>query len=147
MINFLSLPNAIAYIIGSDETPRLSGQVEFYQKNGFVLITAKINGLPKTNTGFFGFHFHEGNSCTGKDFSDTKNHYNPSNAPHPRHAGDRPPLLYSNGSAYLAFSTDRFTVNDIVGKTVVVHNSPDDFTSQPSGNADTKIGCGVIKLR
>lgn len=147
MINFLSLPNAIAYIIGSDETPRLSGQVEFYQKNGFVLITAKINGLPKTNTGFFGFHIHEGNSCTGKDFADTKNHYNPSNAPHPRHAGDLPPLLYSNGSAYLAFSTDRFTVNDTVGKTVVIHNSPDDFTSQPSGNAGTKIGCGVIKRR
>ena len=40
--------------------------------------------------------------------------------------------------------TDRFTVDDAIGKTVVIHSEPDDFRTQPSGNAGTKIACGVI---
>ena len=147
MKNHSYLPNVVAYIRGSDEVPELSGEVKFYQNSNFVFVTADINGLPKTSTGFFGFHIHEGNSCAGKDFANTKSHYNPANSPHPSHAGDLPPLLYSSGGAYLAFTTDRFTLRDIIGRTVVIHNKPDDFTTQPSGNAGTKIGCGVIKRR
>jgi len=41
--------------------------------------------------------------------------------------------------------TDSFTVKEIIGKTVVIHSMPDDFTTQPSGNAGSKIGCGVIQ--
>ena len=47
--------------------------------------------------------------------------------------------------AYLSVLTDRFNVSDIIGRTVIIHNMPDDFTSQPSGNAGEKIACGVIK--
>ena len=32
-----------------------------------------------------------------------------------------------------------------IGRTVIIHNMPDDFASQPSGNAGEKIACGVIK--
>ena len=49
-----------------------------------------------------------------------------------------------NGYAFSAFLTDRFTVKEIVGRTVIMHSSPDDFTSQPSGNAGEKIACGEI---
>ncbi|MBP3369234.1 MAG: superoxide dismutase family protein, partial [Clostridia bacterium] len=47
--------------------------------------------------------------------------------------------------AFLAFVTDRFTVSEVVSKTVVIHDRPDDFTTQPSGNAGNKIACGVIE--
>lgn len=43
--------------------------------------------------------------------------------------------------------TDRFRVRDIIGRTVVIHSGPDDFHTQPAGNAGEKIACGVIRMR
>ena len=138
-------PDAVARISGGIEAPQLSGCVQFYQKNGCMLIVAKISGLPKeSETGFFGFHIHQGDNCSGTDFSGTGSHYNPSDQAHPKHAGDLPPLLACQGSAYLSVRTDRFFVRDIIGRTVVIHSDPDDFHSQPAGNAGKKIACGVI---
>ena len=138
-------PDAVARIIGGAEAPQLSGCVQFYQKNGCVLIAAKISGLPKeSKTGFFGFHIHQGGNCTGMDFSGTEGHYNPSDQAHPKHAGDLPSLLECQGNAYLSVRTDRLSVTDIIGRTVVIHSDPDDFHSQPAGNAGKKIACGVI---
>ena len=138
-------PYAAAQIRGGMEAPQLSGCVQFYQENGCVLIVAKISGLPKeSETGFFGFHIHEGNACSGTDFSSTGSHYNSSDQVHPKHAGDLPPLLECQGNAYLSVRTDRFSVSEIIGRTVVIHSDPDDFHSQPAGNAGTKIACGVI---
>ncbi|MBE6718845.1 MAG: superoxide dismutase family protein [Ruminococcaceae bacterium] len=139
-----STPDAIANIQGDNRTPNLSGEVRFYQKDDCVLVMAKIEGLPPQRSGFYGFHIHEGDNCTGENFAGTGNHYNPSNQPHPDHAGDLPPLLLCNGGAYMTVKTDRFTVSDVIGRTVVIHDSPDDFTSQPAGNAGMKIACGVI---
>lgn len=139
------IPDAVAQITGGVDTPRLSGCVQFYQENGCVLIMVKISGLPKSETGFFGFHVHQGNACTGADFSGTGSHYNPVERAHPEHAGDLPPLLRCNGSAYLSVRTDRFSVKEIIGRTVVIHSDPDDFHSQPAGNAGKKIACGVIR--
>ena len=141
-------PDAIAYIRGGPEAPHLSGEVRFYQERGCVLIVANIAGLPQGNDpGFFAFHIHEGEDCSGECFSNTGSHYNSANAPHPNHAGDLPPLMLCNGGAYLAVRTDRFCVRDIIGRTVVIHSSPDDFHSQPSGNAGNKIACGVIRRK
>ena len=138
-------PYAAAQIRGGTEAPQLSGCVQFYQENGCVLIVAKISGLPKeSETGFFGFHIHEGNACSGTDFSSTGSHYNSSDQVHPIHAGDLPPLLECQGNAFLSVRTDRFSVADIIGLTVVIHSDPDDFHSQPAGNAGKKIACGVI---
>lgn len=64
---------------------------------------------------------------------------------HPEHAGDLPPLIRCRGNAYLSFRTDRFSVNEIIGRTVVIHSDPDDFHTQPAGNAGKKIACGVIQ--
>lgn len=138
-------PDAVALITGGVNVPRLSGCVEFYQENGCVLVAAKISGLPESETGFFGFHIHQGNACTGADFSGTGSHYNPAEQAHPEHAGDLPPLLGCNGNAYLSVRTDRFSVKEIIGRTVVIHRDPDDFHSQPAGNAGKKIACGVIR--
>ena len=69
---------------------------------------------------------------------------NPNNLPHPQHAGDLPPLLGNQGYAYSAFYTDRFELPDIIGRSLIIHSGADDFTTQPSGNAGVKIGCGVI---
>ena len=138
-------PNAVAMISGSNEAPDLRGRVEFYQKENGVLIVATINSLPKNDSGFFAFHIHEGKSCKGENFSETKNHYNPKEKEHPMHAGDLPPLLSYNGNAYMSVMTNRFTVRDVIGKTIVIHDNADDFSSQPSGNSKAKIACGMIK--
>jgi Cu-Zn family superoxide dismutase len=77
-------PDAVAQIQGGMEAPRLSGCVEFYQENGCVLIVARVSGLPRVSeTGFFGFHIHQGKSCSGTDF-ETGSHYNPHNETHCR---------------------------------------------------------------
>lgn len=132
---------AIARVKGKDG---ISGKVRFLQKSWGVLVTAEICGLPESDTVFFAFHIHEGNSCGGVDYADTRSHYNPCRVEHPCHAGDLPPLLRAGGSAYLQVMTDRFRVADVLGRTVVIHDKADDFTTQPSGNAGKKIACGII---
>ncbi len=139
-------PDAVAQIRGGMEAPRLSGCVQFYQEKECVLIVARISGLPEeSETGFFGFHIHQGESCSGIDFSGTGSHYNPAGRMHPKHPGDLPPLLQCRGNAFLSVRTDRFCVNEIIGRTVVIHSDADDFHSQPAGNAGKKIACGVIR--
>ena len=143
-----SRPDAVAYVRGGADAPNINGQVRFYQEPRSVRVEADIAGLPKdSETGFFGFHIHEGNSCAGTGFPQTGNHYNPDATTHPRHAGDLPPLMMQQGRAQMTVRTDRFRVQDIIGRTVVIHSNPDDFTTQPTGNAGTKIACGVIGRR
>ena len=143
-----SRPDAVAYVSGGADAPNINGQVRFYQEPRSVRVEADIAGLPKdSETGFFGFHIHEGNSCAGIGFPQTGNHYNPDSTAHPRHASDLPPLLMQQGRAQMTVRTDRFRVQDIIGRTVVIHSNSDDFTTQPAGNAGTKIACGVIGKR
>lgn len=109
-----------------------------------TLVTADFSGLPDTETNFFAFHIYEGGDCGGAAFADTGGHYNPGNTAHPNHAGDLPPLLAHNGRASMAVLTGRFRVADVMGRTVVIHQDPDDFHTQPAGNSGKKIACGVI---
>ena len=135
---------AVAHIRGDAANPLLRGSVRFLPHRDGVLVVAQISGLPKTRTGFFGFHIHEGARCGGTGFSETGSPSETGGNVHPLHAGDLPPLLSAEGRAFLSVVTDRFCVQDILGKTVVIHSDPDDFTSQPAGNAGTKIACGII---
>ena len=143
MMEACRLPKAAARVMGNPEYPELKGMVYFYQQCGGVLVMADISGLPRD--GFFGFHIHAGGSCRGEGFPDTGTHYDPDNVPHPDHRGDLPPLLCTNARAKMTVLTDRFRVSEIMGKTVVIHSDPDDFTTQPAGNAGKKIACGVIR--
>lgn len=146
-------PYAFASVKGGEAHPTINGIVRFYNTPVGILISTQVSGLPTQNkkctSPVFGFHIHEGEACTGNEsdeFANTKMHYNPQNCPHPYHTGDMPPLFGNNGFAVSVFLTDRFTWKEIIGKTVIIHSKADDFTSQPSGNAGTKIACGKIQL-
>ena len=136
---------AIARICGGNAHSQLQGIVRFCQTKGGVVVEANIFGLPDTESGFFAFHIHDGGDCTGETFPNTGGHFNPGRAEHPNHAGDLPPLLSSHGKAYMKVLTDRFCLEEVIGRTVIIHDAPDDFRTQPSGNAGRKIACGVIR--
>lgn len=136
--------SAIACIHGDAAHPGLRGKVRLLPHCSGTMVVAEICGLPESETGFFALHIHEGSDCCGPGFAGTGNHYDPRGVEHPCHAGDLPPLLSSNGKAMLSVVTNRFRVCDVIGRTVVIHSGPDDFTTQPSGNAGEKIACGVI---
>jgi Cu-Zn family superoxide dismutase len=145
-------PQAAARMTGSESCPDISGAVRFYQTGGGVIVWAEISGLPlpelPCQERIFGFHIHKGTDCAGNmddPFADAMSHYNPGGCEHPYHAGDLPPLFGSDGFALSLFLTDRFSVNEVMGRTVIIHDHPDDFTTQPSGNSGTKIACGVIR--
>lgn len=143
---------AKANIKGGKKYPKINGVVTFREVKNGVLVTAKVNGLPQSSdscTGrFFGFHIHEGGSCSGTisdEFANAKTHLNPTNCPHPFHMGDLPPLIENNGYAHMTVLINKFKIKDILGKVVIIHDSPDDFTTQPSGNSGSKIACGIIE--
>lgn len=158
--------DAVARMFGSREFRAIRGTVAFYQMPGKVLVQASFIGLPDqiqlTPGGapcagsILGFHIHAGGSCTGNEtdpFADAGAHYDSTltasgdmpGCPHPYHAGDLPPLLVNNGTAYMVVATNRFTVEEILGRTVIVHAHADDFRSQPAGDADGRIACGIIR--
>lgn len=144
-------PQAAARMAGSESFPDISGTVRFYQTNKGVIVWAEINGLPlpehPCRERIFGFHIHKGADCAGNmddPFAGAMSHYDPDGCEHPYHAGDLPPLFGNNGFALSLFLTERFSVNEVIGRTVIIHDHPDDFTTQPSGNSGTKIACGVI---
>lgn len=143
---------AKANIKGGKKYPKINGVVTFREVKNGVLVTAKVNGLPQSSdscTGrFFGFHIHEGSSCSGTisdEFANAKTHLNPTNCPHPFHMGDLTPLIENNGYAHMTVLINKFKIKDILGKVVIIHDSPDDFTTQPSGNSGSKIACGIIE--
>lgn len=143
---------AIANISGSPEYSNITGTAIFKKKNNGVLVTVEVWGLPhdegRCDERVFALHIHNGESCTGNNedpFADAGTHLNLEHCPHPEHTGDLPPLFGNQGYAYLSVFTNRFTLNDIIGKVIIIHENPDDFTTQPSGNAGKKIACGKIK--
>lgn len=144
--------DAAAFIKGSEKYSSVHGRVLFYRLGTSVIVRAEIAGLPRDSGAcggpFFGFHIHEGGKCSGNEkdpFADAGAHLNPHDCMHPYHAGDMPPLLGADGEAVSVFLTNRFTVSEIIGKTVIIHSSPDDFKSQPSGDSGEKIACGIIR--
>ena len=94
------------------------------------------------------FIYTNGTSCTGNkedDFANAKTHFNPTNCPHPFHLGDLPPLIENNGYAYMSVLVNKFKIKNIIGKVLIIHDMPDNFTTQPSGNSGTKIACGKLE--
>lgn len=144
-------PSARAKITGSISYPSISGWASFYQVKGGVLLVVEVSGLPSSNqpdvSSIFALHIHGGSQCSGNaddPFADAGTHYNPDQRPHPEHAGDLPPLFGNQGYAFMSVYTNRFSVDEVVNRTILIHASPDDFTTQPSGNSGKKIACGQI---
>lgn len=146
-----SKPDAYAQIKGGPLAPCIKGTIYLYQLEEGVYLKAYITGIPNMNnesSSFHGFHIHELGDCSVGDeknpFTKAKSHYNPTNVSHPMHAGDLPPILSSDGIGILSVFTNRFTVNEVIGKSFILHGGYDDFTSQPAGNAGARWACGVI---
>lgn len=147
---------AVAKVAGGQKYPGITGVVFFRDVQGGTEVCADITGLPpyrpasdgKQPIGPFGFHIHENGDCTpgnpANPFEATGGHWNPTHQPHGNHAGDFPVLFSNNGRARMCFFTDKFKVSDVIGKSVVIHENPDDYRTQPAGNSGMKIACGVI---
>lgn len=145
-----NLLKAIANIKGSIAYPSIMGNAKFYEKGNGVLIKLEIKGLPnKEKNNFFGFHIHEFGICNSKNekdsFLDAGAHFDLEKDKHPNHTGDLPSIYSNDGYAYIEFYTNRFTVNDVIGKSVIIHEKKDDFMTEPSGNSGSRIACGVIQ--
>ena len=130
-----------------------NGSVTFTQKGDKVVVNAKVAGLAP---GPHGFHIHEKGDCSSGDGMSAGGHFNPLGKPHAhpgttdRHAGDLPMLQAdAAGNATLSVEMDVITIGggatDIVGRGLIVHKDPDDFKTQPTGNAGARVACGVIR--
>lgn len=151
--SYYYITKAKAIIKGGSSFPDINGEVLFEETPDGVMVTAKINGLPRVQNAcqgsFFGFHIHSGTSCSGTkkdEFANAGPHYSKFKCPHPFHSGDLPPLLENNGYSYMRVLVNKFRIIDIIGRVVVIHDMADDFTSQPSGNSGQKIACGRITI-
>lgn len=143
-------PDATAWVKGNADNPQLSGVVKFYRTPyGGILVEAEVFGLPNIRqpgaSGYYAMHIHTNGNCAAP-FNQTGEHYSRMPMPHPMHSGDMIPLMGNQGYAWSTFYDKRFNMDEIEGRSVIIHEGPDDFTTQPSGNAGEKIGCGVIHL-
>ena len=130
------------------------GTANFEQRGDKVRVVANVSGL-RANAEF-GFHVHEVGDCSSADGMSAKGHFNPYGKPHghpgsaERHGGDLPSLKSdASGNANLTADVDIITVTpgqaSIVGRGLIVHVQPDDFKTQPTGNAGARSACGVIQ--
>ena len=155
--NWISKNTAAANIKGGPLAPSITGVVYFKDVPGGVMVTVDVKGLPgfqpatdkRPQIGPFGFHIHENGDCEAGDpnnpFTKSGGHYNPTNQPHGNHAGDFPVLFSNNGRAYMSFFTNKFKTADIKGRSVIIHESPDDYRTQPAGASGKRLACGIIE--
>jgi Cu-Zn family superoxide dismutase len=132
----------------------VTGNVTFTQKGDKVVVAAKVAGLKPNQE--HGFHVHEKGDCSSGDGMSAAGHFNPKGSPHghhstpARHAGDMPNLKAdAYGNASMTAELDIVTVSEgptsVVGRGLIVHAQPDDYKSQPVGNAGARMACAVIQ--
>lgn len=147
-------PEAKAEIKGGPLAPDLKGIVEFRRFGDGTLVSVRVEGLPKYQPGNppigpFGFHIHELGNCEVGDpsnpFQGAGGHWNPYGQPHGNHAGDLPVLFSNSGKAVMDVYTDKFKPGDVIGRSIMIHQNPDDFRTQPAGASGLRLACGVIK--
>jgi Cu-Zn family superoxide dismutase len=131
----------------------LSGMAIFTENDGTITVTLDVEGAPP---GIHAAHLHQFGDCSSVDGKSAGGHWNPSSKDHgqwghdPFHLGDLGNVVVDEaGYGSLTLTTDKWELGtggdlDIVGLGVIVHASADDFTSQPSGAAGARIGCGVV---
>lgn len=123
--------------------------------NGKVKMQLEIE-VPSKAGKSVAVHIHEHADC-GDNGKNTHGHWNPTNAQHGKwgsasfHSGDIGNVkLDKKGKGTLTLETDLWTLGgtpdkNIVGRAIIVHGGVDDYTTQPTGNAGSRIGCGIIK--
>ena len=133
----------------------VSGIVRFTQTGTAVRVVADLEGLAPNTV--HGFHIHEFGDCSAADAMTAGGHFNPEGHPHAgpmaamRHAGDLGNITSNaDGTAHLEITLEGLTIsgptNAIVGRSVIIHDKPDDLVSQPVGNAGPRAACGVIGM-
>lgn len=147
--------HAEAVISGTVADTTVDGTAKFDAKDGKVKLTLSIT-VPKKANQSVAVHLHEHGDC-GDRGNMSHGHWNPTKAEHGKwgsasfHLGDIGNVkLDAKGKGSLTLETDLWTLggkpaSNILGRAVIVHNGVDDFKTQPTGNAGSRIGCGVIK--
>ncbi|MBK9070207.1 MAG: superoxide dismutase family protein [Myxococcales bacterium] len=131
----------------------VSGTVAFRESAGSVAVKLALAGV---TPGLHGFHVHEVGDCSAPDGTSAGGHFNPHGANHgasdveARHAGDMGNVeadAAGNVTAELTITGITLTPglpHSIGGRSLILHAAPDDYVTQPTGNAGARIGCGVI---
>lgn len=131
------------------------GNVVFTQDQGIVTMIAVLSGLTE---GEHAIHIHEKADCSSSDGKSSGGHWNPTAEPHGKwgnttgfHKGDIGNFnANASGHGTITKITDEWCIGcgddtkDILGKAIIVHKGIDDFTSQPSGAAGSRVSCGGI---
>jgi Cu-Zn family superoxide dismutase len=147
---------AEAALSGTYADTTVSGTVSFdTTRSGKVKMKLEIT-VPAKAGKSVAVHLHEHGDC-GDNGKMAHGHWNPTNAQHGKwgsgsfHAGDIGNVkLDAKGKGTLTLETDLWTLGgayqkNILGKAVIVHGGVDDYKTQPTGDAGSRIGCGVIK--
>ena len=132
---------------------KVKGIVTFQKVGETVRIVADVEGL---TPGEHGFHIHEFGDCSAPDGSSAGGHFNPHNSKHGspedknRHAGDLGNITANgDGKGHYHRIDNVIKLNgdsSIIGRSVIIHSSSDDFVTQPTGNAGGRLSCGVIMI-
>lgn len=146
--------NMVVLALESKSNSAVTGTATFSEKNGEVTLTTKIIGLKQ---GEHGIHIHEKADCSAPDAASAGGHWNPTFKRHGKwtdaehHKGDIGNITANeNGVATLTFKTNEWCIGcgdatkDILGKSLIIHEKPDDFVSQPTGNAGARVACSAI---
>lgn len=147
-------PRAAMATIESRSDSNVSGTVYFSESKGIVSMKANISGLTEGN---HAIHIHAVGDCSAPDGKSAGGHWNPTNEDHgkwqipPFHKGDIGNIVAdAEGKGEISRETNLWCIGcsdeskNVVGKAIIIHTGPDDFSSQPSGAAGTRIGCGEI---
>lgn len=135
------------------------GTIAFVETPSGLLIQLDIEGLPP---GQHGIHIHETGTCEPPNFESAGGHFNPTDAGHGflseegPHAGDLP-NVYAGSDGRLQgdilsqtlslTSGDTALFSNDQGRAIVIHDSPDDYETDPAGASGGRIACGVIELQ
>ncbi len=132
------------------------GEAEFYEAPGGVRIDVNIiQQIP----GLHAIHIHSVGKCEGPDFKSAGPHFNPNGKKHGTenpegpHAGDLPNFEAGpDGHAKFSVVTAMVSLGDGPdslfqpgGTSIVIHEDPDDYKTDPSGNSGVRVACGVIE--
>lgn len=131
------------------------GTARFTEVPEGVRIVLEVSNLPP---GVHGFHIHDKGACEGPEFKSAGGHFNPDGKQHgfhnPQgpHAGDLPNLVVDEkGMAKadfvapgLTLRPGRYSLLDADGTSLMIHANPDDYVTDPAGNAGPRLACGTI---
>jgi Cu-Zn family superoxide dismutase len=151
----LPAPTSAIAEIKPTQGSTVNGTVTFKIVDGALHVSGQVSGL-KPNTEH-GFHIHEKGDCSAPDGSSAGGHFNPAQSAHgsissdPHHGGDMPNIVSDaqgnatvDGPVSSNVNLGKGDAYDIAGHAVIIHADPDDYKTQPTGNAGGRLACGVI---